>query len=445
MITQDAPVSVIGMRRLLSRILIVLAVSMSFRTFQFFPGMFYAQETWYMTCLLILLLAYPFWKMHAGLQFTRFEIYLLLLMIADPVMSAWRAQQVFGQPLEFGILSQRDIVLIAAWLILANLLRRGMIEMANLESALLYLAWGTFALYSCARLFLKPSDFGNYGEGLVTHAMIGTEPHFKFQPYFLVFGTLYYAILGIRSERRRFYLASAILFFSALGGSGRGLAVSAAATLIVVLYRVRGPRAASIALARFASLAVILGVVIYFVSSQRFSARIAGFSDAFTVATTGSTTGDVSANARLFETIAALPYIQAHPFLGNGVVSHQWQGGSEMALGQYFFASDIGIFGIVFSFGFIGLFLYAIQYWIAWLAVKKLPPSFHSPLIDATKAFILFSAIYSFETGLCVWDVGATLFFITLLDSTTAHAFTLNSTDNRTPDQCLTQRPALSA
>lgn len=445
MMIDEVSVPGIGIRRSLMCGLITLALVMGFRTFQFFPGMLYVQETWYAACFLIVLFVYPFWKMRAGLRFTRLELYLFLLMIADLVLAAWRAQKIFGQPLAYGILSQREIVLIAALPTLANMLRRGTVKLADLESVLLYLAWGTFALYSGARLLLRPSSFSAYGEGLVAHPMAGAEPTFKFQPYFLIFGVFYYAILGIRTERRRYYLASAILFVAALGGSGRGLVVSAVATFIFFLYRIRGLRRATIMALKSACIAALLGAAVYVIIPERLFARIAGFSDAIAVVVAGSTTGDSSANARLFETLAALPYIQAHPLLGNGVVSHQWQGGSEMAMGEYFFASDIGIIGIVFSFGILGLLLYAFQYRIAWLAVARLPDSIQNPLLDATKAFLLFSAFYSLETGLCVWDAGTTLFFVTLLDSVAARAFTLNSHDNRTLEKWLAQRPALSA
>jgi hypothetical protein len=435
----------IGIRRSLLCGLIAIALIMSFRTFQFFPGMFYVQETWCAACFLLALFVYPFWKMRTGLRFTQLELYLLLLMIADPVLAAWRTNQIFGQPLIYGILSQREIVLIAALPILANMLRRETVKLADLESVLLYLTWGTFALYSGARLLLKPSSFSAYGEGLVTHPMAGAEPSFKFQPYFLVFGMFYYAIQGIRTERRRYYLAAAILFVAALGGNGRGLVVSAVATFIFFLYRLRGLRRATLMVLKSVSIAALLGAAIFAINPERLSARIAGFSDAFAVVVAGSTTKDSSANARLFETLAALPYIQAHPFLGNGVISHQWQGGSEMAMGEYFFASDIGIIGIVFSFGILGLLLYAYQYRIAWLAVMRLPNSLHNPLLDATRAFLMFSAIYSLETGLCVWDACSTLFFVTLLDGVAARVFTLNFHDNRKLEKCLVQKPALSA
>ena len=433
------------MRRLLARGSIALVMIMSFRTFRFFPGMFYVQEVWYAACFLFVFLVYPFWKMRTGLRFTRLELYLLLLIIASLGLAAWRAQQVFGQPLIYGILSQRDIVLIAAWLILSNMLRGEMINLADIEIVLLYLAWGTFALYSAARLFLNPSDFGTYGEGLVTRPVAGTEPSFAFQPYFLIFGTFYYAILGIRNRKKRYYLVAAVLFLGALGGSGRGLAVCSAATLIVLLVRLRGFGGTAIALLKLMSIVAVLGGVLYEIIPEMLSVRFVGFSDAFSVAAKGSITGDPSANARLFETLAALPYIQAHPLFGSGVVSHQWQGGSEMAMGEYFFATDIGILGIVFSFGIFGLCLYAFQYRVAWLAVKKLSGSFNNPLLDATKAFIIFSVFYSLQSGLCVWDAGATIFFVTLLDGIAARDFTQSFTDNRNLERCPTLRPALSA
>jgi len=146
----------IGIRRSLMCGLITLALVMGFRTFQFFPGMLYVQETWYAACFLIVLFVYPFWKMRAGLRFTRLELYLFLLMIADLVLAAWRAQKIFGQPLAYGILSQREIVLIAALPTLANMLRRGTVKLADLESVLLYLAWGTFALYSGVYFLGRP-------------------------------------------------------------------------------------------------------------------------------------------------------------------------------------------------------------------------------------------------------------------------------------------------
>ena len=331
-------------KRLLPRMLLVLALPMTFRTFQYFPGMRYVQEAWFVLCFLIALLVYPFWKMQSGLRFSRYELYLLVLMFGDVVLAAWRAQDVFGQPLLFGILAQRSMVLIAILLILVKALRCGMVELADIEAALLFLAWATFSLYLAMRLLLNPASFVGYSNGFVLTPMPGQEPFFIFQGYFISFAILYYAILGMRVRHKRYYLAAAVLFLSTLGPTGRGYMVCLAVVLLAFLYRIRGGRAATIAVMKFGLVAVVLGGVLYVAAPAVLSTRLAGFADAFAVVLTGNptdpagtaTTAAVSANARIFETLTALPYIQEHPLLGNGVISNQWQGGMIATLESTF-------------------------------------------------------------------------------------------------------------
>lgn len=428
-------------KKLFLRCALALALMMSFKFFQFFPGMSYVHEAWMMLCFLIVLLIYPFWKIRSGLQFSWFEIYLLILMFADVLLATWRAHDVFGQPLMFGILAQRGVMLTAIWLVLMLAMRSRAVQLEDIEAVMVSLAWGTFSLYVVMGLFLNPSNFANVN-GFVTQAMPGTAPTFIVQNFFILFGVFYYALLGMRTNQAKYYLAAAILFPITLGGSGRGLLVCTAGTLLYFLYRLRGMRKATIAAVKFGCVTAALAVIFSAIYPTQFSQRVAGFSDAFTVLFTGTTTQDVSSNARIFETLTALPYIQQHPILGNGVISHQWQGGNEGALGAYFFADDIGVIGVVFSYGALGLLLYLVQYRFSWRAAKSLPGSFHSPLLDATKAFIVYSAIYSLPTGMFVWSASVTLFFVALLRGIATQTIALNIPEIWSEEACSRQRPA---
>lgn len=434
-----------GTERLLWRGLALVVLPLSFRTFQFFPGMSYVQEAWFAFSFLVLVTVYPYFAIRRGLIFSRFEVYLLMLMVVSVSVAAWQAHRVFGQPVIYGILSQRDVAVLGIWLVMLNLLNNGIAEIADIEAILITLSWATFALFATMRLFLSPSNFLAYGEGLVTRPMIGIEPSFKLQEFFILFGVFYYAILGIRKRQIRYYLLAAVLFPVTLGGSGRGIAVCAAVTLTYFLYRLRGLRGAVLAGVQFLIVACATIIIVFAISPATLSARIRGFSDAFSAVFTGSVTQDPSANARILETFAATPYIQAHPILGNGIVSHQWNGGSETAMGAYFFASDIGIVGILFSYGVLGLLLFLWQYRFAWTAAKELPASQGSPLLDATKALLLYSAIYSLESGMFVWSANVTLFFVVLLYGISAHRLTPRFSRVSTGDSCDPQRPALSA
>ena len=435
----------VDVKRMFWRGILALSLLLSFRTFQFFPGMPYIQEAWFAFCLVMVIVFYPFLKVRGGLQFSWFELYLLLLMVFCTSVAAWQARLVFGQPLLYGVLSQRDVVLLGALLVLVQMLGNRMLETADLESVLIFLAWSTFALFSAMRLLLSPSNFLEYGDGFVTRPMAGIEPSFKLQEFFILFGVFYYALLGIRTGRARYYLAALVLFPVTLGGSGRGMAVCVGATLFFCLYRIRGIWKATITAIQFLLVFAALFAFVYALLPSMTTARVRSFSDAFSTFFTGSATQDPSVYGRILETLTSLPYIQAHPLLGNGVVSHQWQGGSLTALGAYFFASDIGVVGILFSFGALGLLLYLGQFRIAWNAVKKTPQSLQGPLFDATKAFLLYSAVYSLESGMCVWSANVTLFFVTLLYENSDRAFASNSRYEWTGDSCVLRRPALSA
>jgi hypothetical protein len=416
---------------------------MGFCTFQFFPGMSDLQEAWFAFCFLAVLLVYPFLKLRAGLRFSLFEFYLFLLIAADVLLPAWRAQVVFGQPLVYGMLTQRGMALVAMLLLLLDALRSGMVELPDVEAALLFLAWGTAALYSAMRLILNPSNFIAYGDGFVTRPMPGEQPSFKFSEVFVLFGVFYYAMIGLRTGKTKYYFLALALFLTTLGPSGRGLTVCVAASLFFFLYRLRGLRKAIASSLKFSCAAVAITSATYAIFPALVSSRLTGFADAFTVVLTGSaTTTDRSANARVFETLAALPFIQEHPFLGNGVVSHQWQGGYGTLLGENFFPADIGLLGIVFSYGILGLLLFLLQYQFAWNASRAIEKSLHNSLLDATKAFLLFTALYTIETGTCVWTVEVTLFFVVLMVAVSRQSFALSFVDSRTGIECGLQQSA---
>jgi hypothetical protein len=168
-------------------------------------------------------------------------------------------------------------------------------------------------------------------------------------------------------------------------------------------------------LPKVALVAGLIWIGLFFLNHDLYGSLVDKFSDAFTVLFTGELTGDASANARISETVMALPYMQKHWLFGSGVVSFQWNGGFQNAMSGYFFPDDIGIIGMVFIYGLLGLFLFLVEFKLA-LSFSRRIPFFarQHPLLDAAKGFILFYALRFPATGL--FDVHeAALFFIGLL------------------------------
>jgi len=313
-------------KRLFQRGLIALALLMTFKTFQFFPGMLYVQEMWFVLCFLALVVVYPVWKISKGLRFSSLEVYILTLIVVDVLLPAWGARREFGQPMAFGVLASRGATLMVSSLLLVNALRYRLVRLADIQGALLLCAWGTSVLYATMKLTLHPANFSSYGVGFVVGE--GAEDSFNLNPLFILYATIYYVLLGLRTRSRKYYVLAAILFAgTVVPVVERSATISIAATLLFFLYRWRPFGQFLLTLGKVCCAAAIVLGLAYAANPAYLSIQSARFSDAFTVAFTGSEVDDPSAGARLFEIVTAMPYIQKHPLLGNGNISHQWGGG----------------------------------------------------------------------------------------------------------------------
>ena len=398
---------------------LAIAILMSFRTFQYFPGMQYLQELWYVLCLVALGIVYPVWKYATRSRFTSFEIYVLVLTVVAIVLPAWAARREFGQPLIYGLLAQRSAVLMVIPLLLLLGMRTRRISPYDIELALIWLAWGTFALYSLMLLFLNPENFVSYGVGFAQD--VNGTVRFVQNSDFLVFALIYYTLLGFRKRRAKYYAAAAIFLIAVTdNANGRAFMVSLAATFLYFLYRWRPIGQFLGTIGKTCCVAVIMIGLGYAIDAEYVSTRAASFADAFKVAFTGSEAADASATIRIFETLTAWPYIQQNPLLGNGTLSHQWEGGDEGVLGVYFYASDIGIIGVVFAVGVFGLLLFVYQFQFAISAARKLKQRVRGPLADAAVGFLLCSALNSIATGIFFFAPEVMLVFIALVVALTS-------------------------
>ena len=402
-------------------VFLALAIAMNCRTFQFFPGMPVVQEVWYGCCLLFLVMVYPFLKVKDRWRFSRFEFYLLLLVLIVPITSAFCAWGVFGQPLAYGLAAERSVALFAFIIAISYGLRRGALKGKDVEKSLLLLSWGTLILYTAMRLWLRPSDFTSYGIGFVSSPDELAE--FKFQSFFTVFGFFYYVFRGFRTSSTKDYAISLVFLASSLVKvGGRALTIALALTVLFFFYRWGGAGFLLKTLPKMALfLAAVLGVL-YIWDSESLSARYGKFSDAFQVVFTGAEVEDPSAASRGLQVLKALPEIADHPIFGNGIVSNQWQRDQDNTLTDfypkdYFFASDIGLIGVLYVYGVFGIVLFAWQYRFALAAVASMPASYHTPLLDAIKGFLLFSVFNSITTGNFVFYAEVTLLFVILLGS----------------------------
>jgi hypothetical protein len=395
-------------------IFLVAFLPLVFHTFQYFPGFAPLQELLHAVCLFYLLYLL-FKQLRRGAerkQFTSFEHYMLALIVVVPIqwgIAAWRE---FGQPVIYGILSERSVWDIGSVLFFSYALRKQIFTLREVKAALVFLAWGTMTLYILMRTLLHPESFTSF-VGFADGA--GDDAAFSLQVYFIVFGVLYYAFLGLRTGRAKNYFLALFVLTGAIGkSSGRQMIVALIVTFLFFTVRWTKGIRLLVVLPKLGIGSALLAGLLYAIFPGVVTERIVKLEEAFTVAFVGQEVDDISANARISEVLFALPGIQEHPIFGNGNVSNQWTGKAD-AREDYFHPSDIGVFGALYTLGVFGLIIYASQYGFAIKIARQLPRSSHTALMDASKGFLLYSGLNSVGSAMFIFDATAIMLFICVL------------------------------
>jgi hypothetical protein len=400
-------------RRILSLVVLLL---LTFGTFRFFPEMAVIQESWYMICFLYFFV-YLRQQSKDQRKLSAFEIYLIALVVIVPVLSAVSAWREFGQPIVIGLLRQRGMIGIAAVLFCMRALRMRFFTLSEVKAALLILAWGTAFVWVFMRTLLNAADYVDYSNnpGFVGE---GDVPRFVLQEYFIVFGVLYYALRGLRTGKAKNYLLALLLLPAAYNDVG-GRQMTIALLLSFLFFVVRWTELTRLLVTLPATLLAITALLglLYFVKPQMMADRFSQFRDAFVVAFTGEPGENGSANGRISQVLFAIDGIEKHPLLGNGALSGQWEGGAQEVFGQRFYADDIGLIGAIYTYGFCGLILFSIQYWLLVRRVNSLTSESNNSLIDGLKGFVLYTLFVSLGTGLFVFSSVVSLFCVMVICS----------------------------
>ncbi len=404
--------------------LLAVFLALSSRVFQYFPHGEPIRELWLVIAASIFACVYIPQKLLGRLNATTFELYVLLLLVV-PVVSSIQAWREFGQPLAYGLLAERGLLLTTTSLFLFHLFRQQAICIEDVERALISLAWFTLLCYTIAKLTLDPARFSAYDREFVTYDVVKGYA-FKFNSTFVVFGFLYYGFCGWRLKSFLYAsLALPFLVYLVIGDGGRAQLVALVATYLFFMWRWNSLRGALLSFGTAVFVAALLLGAIHVIAPDLLEQLYDKFQDAFRVVFEREISADPSANARIFETFIALPYIANHWALGNGTLSHQWQGGYEAFFG-YFYPSDIGLIGVVYCYGLLGALFFAAQFIFA-LSISKarLNESGATKLAWAVRGFLLFLFIRSIANGAFVFSAETGLIFVAIMYGLTSEALDL--------------------
>lgn len=378
-----------------------------------FETLFFQLQAGFLGVILLFLLFYISSNIVKKKPFNRTVLYFLLLIVFMPLYSAFRSHVEFGQPYFYGLASQRGWLLLGVGVWFYYMLATKKIAMPTVESSFLLLAWGSLILFSIFVLTFDPSQLT--GEENLVHMTTDRGLRFKFQTFFITFGSLYYFIKY--SEKKRLLdllILLAFLTYVVFVIQGRTYMIFLAMIFLLYYYN-------NYSLSKF-MMNIIKTIVLLFVVILLIQAIIPEYLEnmgdlfwqMFSVLA-GEKSNDSSANARIWESLIVTNYFDEHPlsiWFGTGRVSHQWNEGYESIFG-YFYPEDIGVLGGLFLYGVFGMVLLLIIPLILELKEIKKAKVTKDIFIVAIKYMLILSILHSVQGGLyfgaSVWIV---LFFI---------------------------------
>lgn len=306
---------------------------------------------------------------NGNLKFNGFE-FMFALYLALPLLPAIAAYFVWEQPFYLGFLSFREFYLIGSALVLYNFVKGNISRLKMVEKAMVISAWIALLLFYATSTFMDPAQFMDT-KIVSLSANRGGVILFKFNMGFVFFGTIYYFIKLLNTNKKEyfFYFIFFLIYIVFIRQDRSSMiSVLGAMGLYFLLYVKLKRKVLYIV-----SLTIpVIGAIVvgYMLDPSTIEAYVFMFED-LAYAIQGKSNPNVGMSVRIYETAIANTYVEQNPFLGNGKISNYFLEGGFNYLFFYFYPTDIGLIGSVFTYGIPGTLVLYSQFIFAFVWILR--------------------------------------------------------------------------
>ncbi len=343
---------------------------------------------------------YIYTKIISNSGFSKYEFSIIFIALFFPLYSAFCANLMFGQPPLFGILGERDWLTVLMGLVILNKFKTKKWTEKMFENSFVFLSWFSLLLFYGIYLLLDPTLLDR--SFVVFSGFKGA--HYKVNPYFIVFGFIYYYLLFFNKKQIKYLVISTLfIIYVVFFDKGRGLfMVMGLMIFLITVFKSRNRIKGVISLFL---ISLLLFVVWKVVSPEGENVLINSFKPIFGISSVNQTVKSHSINARFDEIDNILFLFRKNPgtiLFGVGGLSAKWNNGFNGEFG-YFHPSDVGVLGVIFIYGFLGLFVMLIHLFFMYggkSSVKRRESVFYNSL----EYFLVFLMIRSTLTGMIFFN-----------------------------------------
>jgi hypothetical protein len=345
-----------------------------------------------------LLLFYVFYlidRIYLKKRFHYFDVIILVLMVV-PVYSAFSAKREFGQPILMGILAQNYLLIYLAGIFVFYLMRIGWLTVEAAKYSYIILAWISLLLFTGTELFMNPA---NYADSEFVRSKDAKGGYFfKYFTFFIAYGGIYHFTSFMFTKKAvQAWLFLPYIFFMVVINNGRTDMVVFLSTLAFIFFRHQSVKQILVYSVYALLIIIAAGSIMFAFYPEEVEIFINMYASYFTVLT-GQESEDNSATSRLIQIGFAMDFLLSNPdaiFFGAGKVS----GNYDVPLMRIVNPVDIGLVGLIFNHGLVGMIIMYSQFVFVYHFIGKIKYSNHDMFFHSLRFVVLMIFVQSFFKG----------------------------------------------
>ncbi len=319
--------------------------------------------------IFILLTHYLFeWYKALSLKKVKTITLIMLPFLIMPFISAMQASKVFGQPIIFGLLAQRQLTMVLSAHFIATALGDGWLSIDKFEKYFIRSLQTMLFIFLLFYMFVNPAQF--LDTDFVT---LSPNKGYRYEfPDSCMYGLFLYSLFKIWVSKEKGWTFSAILtgFYILVYLLDRTQLVAITGTICVyILLNFSFPR-----IIRTLILSGVGGILVFgtigLLAPDFLNKNINLYITAVETLT-GNKVAESSTNIRFMESKIAIEGFIKHPLLGVGFLSTKWNDGFR-SINKHFYPVDVGLLGNLYVYGILGTLIFYIPFIMTWRYSRKI-------------------------------------------------------------------------
>ncbi len=342
-------------------------------------------------------------------KFNSLELLIILTVTFFPIYSGIVTWFYFGQPVIEGILTQKPWLEGLNGLVIFYLLKTKWVTLYELRDAMLVYPFITMPLYVIIIFFFNPNKYA--GTLFVYCNSVKGGCQFEFEIMALAFASIYFFIKFMRTNKLLYGLFW-LLFFGYIFFINQKRGTSIALLGVYGLYALLNLKLDKIIFyALMAMVTLITGAGLLYLFRPDILQSIFLQYQNVVLVLMGDDTGESSADARIRESAIAFKYFYKNDFsfiFGNGRIDPDFKSGPGAEFG-HFYPSDLGLLGVIFQYGILGLLLGEVGYFMVYWWNKRVKTFQKDYFFQGVKWFLVFYLVRGIPTGGNFFDPGTSI------------------------------------